>query len=172
MVSDVKIKRRSVALPPSRRARRSKILQDWVYEANDTPDQWLREEPGEEYRYARGRRNRTAAQAYQKSAALKNQRSTHQPFYMEDLGREPDYPTPPPTPSIESPRVTGYQQPTRFYPHSDSDSISPVSRVRPAQSQRVLPNYELSTEETRETGLGPALEYKYYPGISAKKPKP
>ena len=172
MASQVKLKRDSIDLPSSRRIRRqSAIQQTQTSEADDlNSDQWHQEESGEEFRYARHKRARTAAQAYQQSAALKDQRSVHAPFYMEDLGREPVVSQPqkildPPSP----PRVTSYQRPTRFYPHTGDDAISPVGRIRPTQLQRILPNYELSTEETRESGLGPALERGIYPVRSTKR---
>lgn len=172
MASQVKLKRDSVDLPSSRRVQRQPVVQQTQSsEPEDlNTDQWHREEPGEEHRYARHRRTQTAAQAYRQSAALKDQRSVHKPFYMEDLGREPaasqpqERPAPPPMP-----RVTSYQRPTRFYPHTGDDAISPVGRVKPAQLQRILPSYELSTEETRESGLGPALERGVYPRRSAKR---
>jgi hypothetical protein len=54
----------------------------------------------------------------------------------------------------------GYLLPTNFYPAYDGandqvDRITPVARIR---FQRVLPRYRLSTSETRDLGLGPALE--------------
>jgi hypothetical protein len=53
-----------------------------------------------------------------------------------------------------------YLLPTNFYPAYDNandqvDRITPVARVR---FQRVLPRYRLSTSETRDLGLGPAME--------------
>ena len=167
MASKVKLKRDSVDLPSSRRIHKGIRVQDELdYEVDDKrPDQWLSEEPGEEHRYARRQRTQTPAQAYQQSAALKDQRTVHRPFYMEDIGREPETPQPS---EPSAPLITSYQQPTRFYPHTGDDAISPIGRVRPVQLQRVLPSYELSTEETRESGLGPALERGIYPRRSPK----
>ena len=171
MASTVKMKRDSIDLPSSRRIRRQSDVQDQLdYDVDHKrPDQWLQEEPGEEYHYARRNRRQTPAQAYQQSAALKDQRSVHRPFYMEDLGREPEPPAQVEPPLPQPPRVMSYQQPTRFYPHTGDDSISPVGRVRSVQFQKVLPSYELSTEETRESGLGPALERRSYPRRTPKK---
>ena len=165
MASKVKSKRDSTHLVPSRRVKRGSTVQEESgYEVEtQRPDQWLRDEPGEEYRYARRPKARNGIQAYQQSAALKEQRSIHCPFYMEDIAREPESPPPPQRREPQAPRVLSYQAPTHFYPHTDAGKVSPVGRVRSVQLQRVLPSYELSTEETRETGLGPALERGVYP---------
>lgn len=172
MASRVKLKRDSIDLPSSRRIKRGVSIPDQLDDEIDhrRPDRWLSEEPGEEYRYARGQRTLTPAQAYQQSAALKEQRTVHRPFYFEELGQEPETlqsKAPPQTQPV-TPQVMSYQQPTRFYPHTGDDAIAPIGRVRPAQLQRVLPSYELSTEETRETGLGPILERGVYPRRSPR----
>ena len=161
MTSEIKLKRDMTERSRHLKARRSSTIhhETDVSQASERPDRWLSGEPGAEHRYGRHPRTLTPAQAYQQGAALKTQTSTHSPFYFEDIGREP---TPESNVEARAPRVVSYQVPTRFYPPKGNDAIAPIGRVQPAQLQRVLPNYELSTEETRETGLGPALERRSY----------
>lgn len=49
---------------------------------------------------------------------------------------------------------------TNFYPSydSDNDQVDPVSSISKTFFQPIIPNYEISTSETRDQGLGPALE--------------
>ena len=161
MASEIKLKRDMTERSRHLKAQHSPMVRHEVDlpQTREHPDRWLSGEPGAEHRYGRHPRTLTPAQAYQQGAALKTQTSTHSPFYFEDLGRES---TPEPKVEARAPRVVSYQVPTRFYPPKGNDAIAPIGRVQPAQLQRVLPNYELSTEETRETGLGPALERRSY----------
>lgn len=48
---------------------------------------------------------------------------------------------------------------TNFYPryNAANDQVDPIIRVQPVAFQRVIPRYDLSTSETRDTGLGPAF---------------
>ena len=104
---------------------------------------------------------RRAKRMYQAAADLAHQRVTHAPFYFDHLGHPPppsepsqsrEKSAPPPLPRpIRS-------KPTRFYPGGGPDRIEATARIGRAQLQRVLPNYELSTSETRTSGLGPKLE--------------
>ena len=166
MTSEIKLKRDVAERSRHLKAQRTSTIRHEATapQDDDHPDLWLSGEPGAEHRYARHPRTLTPAQAYQQGAALKTQVSTHRPFYFEDIGREP---APPPRAEVQraearAPQIMSYQVPTRFYPPRGDDSITPIGRVQPAQLQRVLPSYELSTEETRETGLGPALERRSY----------
>lgn len=46
-----------------------------------------------------------------------------------------------------------------FYPLYDgaNDQVDPVAPVARAAFQQIIPRYELSSSETRDTGLGPAF---------------
>ena len=124
-------------------------------------DAWLAEQHGEDYRYSRGKRHIHAKLAYQAAAAIAHQKVTHKPFYMEDLGKEePAMPEPPMVEeSAEYAPPRQYMKPTRFYPDGgQNDSVSRVQGVGRVQMQRIYPSYELSTSETRESGLGPGVE--------------
>lgn len=138
---------------------------------NPDGDSWRLGEYGEEHRYAQTRPHRRARDAYQAAAALAHQRNTHALFYMEDLGRDPAEEAPPaaavtslqPSDQARDDMIRTYAKPTRFYPDGGQDDrITRIQPVGRAQLQRVLPSYELSTAETRESGLGPALESTSY----------
>ena len=121
-------------------------------------DQWHGEERGEEYRYNRKQAYFKAKQAYQQAAALAYQKATHKPFYMEDIGLSPEEQN---MPEQETkPQVARqYMRPTHFYPDGgNNDTVSRVQGVGRVQMQKIYPNYEYSTAETRESGLGPSLE--------------
>lgn len=48
---------------------------------------------------------------------------------------------------------------TNFYPNGDADgALGPVGPVVPVEFQPVIPSYDLSTNETRESGVGPAFD--------------
>ena len=126
--------------------------------SNLEQDMWYPQQRGEEYRYARHPRASKGKAAYQQAIALKKQTVTHAPFYMETLGHTEE----PHNPPKKVQQVIQYPMPTRFYPHTGDDALSPIQPVRRAQIQRVLPSYELSTAETREDGVGPSLESVLY----------
>ena len=95
---------------------------------------------------------------YERASALKHQAATHAPFHFAELGQEKE-------PEVSSkPRramlpVARYL-PTQFYPGGEGErpALNPVAGVGAVQLQRIIPRYELSTAETRESGLGPSLE--------------
>lgn len=122
-------------------------------------DTWHAKQHGEEYRYAQQRSYRNAKRAYQAAIELAQQKVTHQAFYMEDLGKTEDVKanTPAPTLNLNTPKK--YMLPTRFYPDGgQNDKVTKVQKVGRVQLQRIYPNYELSTSDTRESGLGPQIE--------------
>ena len=50
---------------------------------------------------------------------------------------------------------------TNFYPQytdNDRDRVEPISAIRQAQFQKVIPRYVLSASETRDQGVGPMME--------------
>lgn len=48
---------------------------------------------------------------------------------------------------------------TNFYPNGDADgALGAVGPIVPVEFQPVIPNYELSTNDTRESGVGPAFD--------------
>lgn len=122
-------------------------------------DSWHNQQRGEEYRYGQRRPYGNAKRAYQAAAALAEQQVTHQAFYMEDLGKEQEVHAQS-LPLNDTPTVPRrYMLPTRFYPDGgQNDSISKIQGIGRVQMQRIYPNYELSTSETRESGLGPQIE--------------
>ena len=156
-------KARDVLRP--KRARRLGESSPVVYD-NDG-DSWTSEEHGEDYRYGQRQAHHHAKRAYQAAAAIAHQAVTHAPFYMEDIGlsqtekdQRADPPLSPPSElqaQLSLPRRS--YRPTRFYPEGGQDDrIQPIRRVGRTQLQKILPSYELSTAETRESGLGPSLE--------------
>lgn len=130
-------------------------------------DSWSAHEHGEEYRYGQRQPHQHAKRAYQAAAALAHQAVSHAPFYMEEIGLPPAPAMMSPPPVEESqyvPPPRTYAKPTRFYPEGGQpDRVGAIQAVGRAQLQRILPSYELSTAETRESGLGPALERGSYP---------
>ena len=84
---------------------------------------------------------------YQQALNLKNQRSTHAPFYFHELGQEKSPSSESSPLPIPAPLRPLRYKPTNFYPGGPDDggaleAISPVART---QFQRVLPRYEYST---------------------------
>lgn len=145
---------------PLNAAKRTKV-DDFSDEASDQQpyDTWHAKQRGEEYRYGQQRPYRNAKRAYQAALELAQQKVTHQAFYMEDLGKteEVNLNEPKPTLNLNTPKK--YMLPTRFYPDGgQNDKISKVKRIGRVQLQKIYPNYELSTSETRESGLGPQIE--------------
>ena len=161
----------------SNRIRSVHPMQEWEeeheYDEYDS-DSWHFKEYGEEHRYARPTRPSTAKAAYQKSLALIHQKVTHAPFYMEDIGEKQSDHVPSPDAhhhpvSNHAVQERNYILPTRFYPQGSGERIDRVQAVGRTQLQRVLPSYELSTSETRESGLGPRLETMSYPRLSGNR---
>ena len=124
-------------------------------------------------------RHRQAAAAYQRSSKLLSKSEGHAPFHFEELATAPK-PTvqPAPTPEDARPprrRRTVYYKPTRFFPGGDEDrgQIEAINPIRRARLQRIIPSYDLSTEETRESGEGPALELiEHRPPLPRHSKKP
>lgn len=56
---------------------------------------------------------------------------------------------------------SAYPKPTIFYPNygSYNDQVNRVLRVQRVAFQRIFPRYDLSFSETRDTGLGPKIEF-------------
>ena len=140
-----------------KRSRKLRGHQSVVYDPDG--DSWSPDEHGQDYRYGQRQPHHHAKRAYQAAAAIAYQDVTHAPFHMEEIGREPTLPSP--RQISEEPPVTPRRtyRPTRFYPEGgQDDAVQPIRAVGRAQLQKVLPSYELSTAETRESGLGPSLE--------------
>ena len=149
-------------------------------DAHEYEDQYHPQERGDEHRYGRSREHkyegkeggeertqgepvdtvaRRAKKLYQEVSALIHQRATHAPFHFDELGETqatvPSQPTQtPPLPYRRAVR----SKPTRFYPHGSSERVEATAGVGRVRLQKVIPNYELSTAETRTSGLGPKLE--------------
>ena len=109
-----------------------------------------------------GRKQRAVAH-YKRALQLKEQKTTHAPFYFEDLAQSssPQDSLPTLSPSRPVNPFDPYRyKPTHFYPGGpdDGNALEAISPLKGVRFQRVLPNYEISTTETRESGLGPALE--------------
>ena len=109
-----------------------------------------------------GRQQRAIAH-YKRALQLKEQKTTHAPFYFEDLAPSSDVDDSSVSSSPPSSRIMfdPYRyKPTHFYPGGpdDGNALEAISPLKGVRFQRVLPNYEISTTETRESGLGPALE--------------
>ena len=146
---------------PSREPRRAHgEAQESYSSATDHVE--LGSEPGV-YRYGQrgepsgGDLQRKAKWHYEQMRALKDQRATHAPFHFSTLGQEPP-PKTEPTPRPMLPVVR--YLPTQFYPGGEGEraELGPIAGVGPVRLQRIIPRYELSTAETRESGLGPQLE--------------
>ena len=142
-------------------------------EHDQNHDSWSFREYGEEHRYARPSRPSTAKEAYQKSINLVHQKVTHAPFYMKDLAvYEDDIDTHHDTnqniDTIPERLPREYMAPTRFYPNGSGERIAKIQAIGKTQLQAIVPSYDLSTAETRESGLGPRLETISYPIRSRK----
>ena len=133
------------------------IIEDQIYLGTETHI----------YRYAQRQRptsadpRQNARWYYEQGLQLKDQKATHAPFHFSDLDPPTEVHVTPKVP----PRIIQRHLPTNFYPGGDGerggiDPIAPIGRVR---FQRIIPRYELSTAETRESGLGPSLERSAYP---------
>ena len=165
------ISRASDILKPKRARQLHRSVSEDLYDFD--ADSWTSEQHGEDYHYSRGQRYSNAKRAYQAAAALAHQKVTHKPFYMEDLGQEDE---PQVETSLEEEMVNmppkQYMRPTRFYPNGgQSESVSRVQGIGRAQMQRIYPSYELSTAETRESGLGPGIEVMEGYARGKKTPK-
>lgn len=63
-------------------------------------------------------------------------------------------------PNIKRRHHYGYRGRTNFYPlyDSDDDRVEAIQPISGVLFQRVLPHYEISSTETRDSGLGPVFD--------------
>ena len=151
------IKRLNKPLNPGKRKKIDQLSDEEIDQ--QFHDTWHAQQHGEEHRYGQNRPYRNAKRAYQAAIELAQQKVTHQAFYMEDLGKAEEADDHSPSTTISSYSSQRYMLPTKFYPDGgQNDKVSKVQRVGRVQLQKIYPNYELSTSETRESGLGPQIE--------------
>ncbi|MEE2644964.1 MAG: hypothetical protein VYD19_08530 [Myxococcota bacterium] len=125
---------------------------------------------------------RRAAAAYARSRAIMARGEAHAPFQFDELATSPQQREErtsssgsPPAAQVQKRRGGRpiYYKPTRFFPGGEADNqrVDAVASVRGARLQRILPSYELSTAETRESGEGPALEFVERPPQRRRRDK-